>query len=49
MWGLDSARAAGMQTIAVTNSYPADQLTADRIVSHLDEITTELIREVLGL
>jgi len=49
MWGLDSARAAGMQTIAVTNSYPADQLTADRIVSNLDEITTELIREVLGL
>ena len=48
MWGLDSARAAGMQTIAVTNSYPADQLTADRIVSHLDEITIELIRDVLG-
>jgi beta-phosphoglucomutase len=48
MWGLDSARGAGMQTIAVTNSYPADQLTADRIVSGLDEVTAELIQSVLN-
>jgi len=48
MWGLDSARSAGMQTIAVTNSYAATELTADRIVSGLDEITTELIQELLG-
>lgn len=48
MWGLDSARGAGMQTIAVTNSYPAAGLTADRIVSGMDEITTELIQSVLN-
>lgn len=48
MWGLDSARAAGMLTIAVTNSYPAERLTADVIVSGLDEITTELIRGILA-
>ena len=41
-WGLDAAKAAGMHTIAVTNSYPAEQLaTADRIVDRLDRITLE--------
>ena len=47
MWGLDSARTAGMKTIAVTNSYPAEQLTADHIVGGLDEITADIIRSVL--
>ena len=47
MWGLDSARAAGMRTIAVTNSYSAAELSADLIVSGLSEITTETIRTVL--
>ena len=27
-WGLDSARAAGLRTVAVTNTYPAHELTA---------------------
>lgn len=27
-WGLESARAAGLRTVAVTNTYPADALTA---------------------
>jgi len=41
-WGLDAARAAGMHTVAVTTSYPADQLAmADRIVTRLDEVTFE--------
>ena len=35
-WGLESARTAGMKTIAVTNSYPASQLRADWIVESLD-------------
>jgi beta-phosphoglucomutase len=47
MWGLDSARAAGMRTIAVTNTYPAGQLTADLVVSSLDEITPETISALL--
>lgn len=41
-WGLDAARAAGMHTLAVTNSYPAEQLAmADRIVQRLDEVTLD--------
>jgi beta-phosphoglucomutase len=41
-WGLEAARSAGMKTIAVTNSYPAKQLTmADRIVDRLDQITVD--------
>ena len=47
-WGLDSARAAGMKTIAVTNTYPAAQLTADHIVNGLAEVTPDLIRGVRG-
>ncbi len=46
-WGLESARNAGMKTIAVTNSYPASQLTADWIVESLDAITPESIRRML--
>ena len=43
-WGLESARAAGMKTIGVTHTYPADQLgSPDRIVMSLDEITEVLI------
>jgi beta-phosphoglucomutase len=35
-WGLDSARAAGLRTVAVTNTYPAGDLTADLIIASLD-------------
>jgi beta-phosphoglucomutase-like phosphatase (HAD superfamily) len=46
-WGLQSARAAGMRTIAVTHTYPRDSLTeADTIVDGLDEITVELVRRL---
>ena len=41
-WGLAAAAAAGMHTIAVTNSYDAEQLqTAEKIVTRLDELTIE--------
>jgi len=41
-WGLAAAQAAGMKTIAVTNSYPAEQLgMADKIVANLDQITAD--------
>jgi beta-phosphoglucomutase len=44
-WGLQSARAAGMRTIAVTHTYPRESLTdADVVVDSLDEITVELIQ-----
>ena len=41
-WGLDAAKAAGMHTIAVTNSYDPDQLTmAEKIVPRLDDLTID--------
>ena len=44
-WGLDSARSAGLRTIAITHTYPREELTgeADLIVDRLEEITPELI------
>jgi len=39
-WGLEAARAAGMHTIAVTNSYDSEQLSlAERIVNQLSELS----------
>ena len=39
-WGLQAAKAAGMHTVAVTNSYDADQLaTAERIVTQLGQLS----------
>lgn len=38
-WGLEAAKAAGMHTIAVTNSYDAEQLSmAEKIVARLNEL-----------
>ena len=46
-WGLQSARAAGMGTIAVTHTYPRETLTeADAVVASLDQITVDLIRKL---
>ena len=47
-WGLESARAAGLRTIAITHTYPRDTLTgdADLIVDSLAEITPELVKEL---
>jgi beta-phosphoglucomutase len=42
IWGLHAAGSAGMHSIAVTNSYDAEQLNmAEKIVSNLNEITME--------
>jgi HAD superfamily hydrolase (TIGR01509 family) len=39
-WGIEAANQAGMRTIAVTNSYPADQLgMANQTVDRLDRLT----------
>jgi beta-phosphoglucomutase len=41
-WGLQAGKAAGMHTIAVTNSYDAEQLSlAEKIVSRLNELTMD--------
>jgi beta-phosphoglucomutase len=48
-WGLQSARAAGMRTIAITHTYPRASLTeADTIVDSLDEITVEFVTSLGG-
>ncbi len=40
-WGLDSARAAGLRTIAVTHTYDEAALDADLVVTTLDALTPE--------
>ncbi len=38
-WGLQSARTAGLRTIAITHSYPASALSdADVVITHLDQL-----------
>ena len=46
-WGLEAARAAGMHTIAVTNSYDADQLVpAEKIVTQLSELSIDDLQKL---
>ena len=46
-WGIESARAAGMKCVGITNTYPAAELTsADRVIASLDEFTEELIESL---
>jgi HAD superfamily hydrolase (TIGR01509 family) len=46
-WGLKAARAAGMRTLAVTNTYEAAQLKqADRVVARLDQLTMADLRKI---
>lgn len=41
-WGLDAAKAAGMHTVAVTNSYAADELSAaEMVVGNLGQLAIE--------
>jgi beta-phosphoglucomutase len=43
-WGLLSAKGAGLHTVAVTHSYPTDELEgADAVIDHLDQLTTQLL------
>jgi beta-phosphoglucomutase len=37
-WGLESARAAGLRTVAVTNTYGAEALTADLTIASLEDM-----------
>ncbi len=47
--GIESARSAGMKTLAVTTSYPAVHLTAaDRIVESLAAVTCKNLDELTG-
>jgi HAD superfamily hydrolase (TIGR01509 family) len=42
-WGLASARAAGLRTIAVTNTYGADELVADLTIASLEAMDLDLL------
>jgi len=47
--GIDAAKGAGLQVLAVTNSYPATALTAaDRVVAALSGITVEELRRLVS-
>jgi beta-phosphoglucomutase len=46
-WGLEAAKRAGMHTIAVTNSYDAEQLSmAERIVAKLSDLRMDDLQEL---
>jgi beta-phosphoglucomutase len=46
-WGLEAAKAAGMHTIAVTNTYDAEQLSqAEKIVSRLNELNINDLQQL---
>jgi beta-phosphoglucomutase-like phosphatase (HAD superfamily) len=46
-WGLVSARAAGLRTIAITHTYPASALgAADLTIDNLDALTIAAVSGV---
>ena len=46
-WGLDAARAAGMHTVAITNSYGRHALSqAEKIIDHLDELSVDDLHQL---
>jgi beta-phosphoglucomutase len=46
-WGLEAAKAAGMHTIAVTNSYDAEQLSmAEKIVTRLTDLSMDDLQQL---
>jgi beta-phosphoglucomutase len=46
-WGLESARSAGLRTVAVTHTYPAEALTgAEAVIPHLDRLTVEFLSKL---
>jgi beta-phosphoglucomutase len=47
VWGIESARAAGLKVLAITTSYPAERLTgADAVVASFADITLEMLDEL---
>jgi beta-phosphoglucomutase-like phosphatase (HAD superfamily) len=47
MWGLKAAKAAGMHTIAVTNSYEACDLEiAEKIIANLKELDITTLQKL---
>lgn len=48
-WGLEAADAAGMHTIAITSSYPAESLKpAEKIIDSLTDLTMTDLQKICG-
>lgn len=48
-WGLEAAKQAGMHTIAVTNSYHADDLAmSEMVIDNLSELTIDDLHQLCG-
>ncbi len=45
-WGLQSARAAGLRTIAVAHTYDRAALEADAVISSLDELEVGMMERL---
>ena len=45
-WGLESARTAGLRTVAVTHTYEAHALSADLVVDRLDRLEIGSLRAI---
>jgi beta-phosphoglucomutase-like phosphatase (HAD superfamily) len=48
-WGLRSARAAGLHTVAVAHTYELAALDADLVIASLDELDIAAIRRLWGV
>jgi beta-phosphoglucomutase len=46
-WGIESAKAAGLQCVGITTTYPASELTtADRVIDSLEQFNLSLIQSI---
>lgn len=46
-WGLEAAKAAGMHTVGITNTYDAEQLTmAEKVVTKLSELSISDLQQL---
>jgi HAD superfamily hydrolase (TIGR01509 family) len=45
-WGLQSARAAGLRTVAVSNTYSAGELVADLTIASLEAMDLDLLARI---
>ena len=48
-WGLESARAAGLCTVAVAHTYPRAKLKADLVIETLDELDLAQLRQLCAV
>jgi beta-phosphoglucomutase len=48
-WGLQSARAAGLRTIAVAHTYDRTALEADAVISSLDELEVGMMERLCSM